>query len=186
MKVESSGGAEGGIKSPSTAWKLMMGRAFILARQYAPTVRCVIRFKPPLATGGADNSLGRPVARLSRTIPGGAPGRATKSPSDANSTLRLQSARPAIHVHSRQLSSRAYFYRVKVHRRPVSGADRPVLTRSRPAVRLDSTYTTVVRMRLCRAISAIALGSITRSARRVMSVQPATTFLIEFKPFPVV
>src|SRR5262249_11716230 len=39
MKVESSGGAEGGVKSPPTAWKLMMRRAFILARQYVPTVR---------------------------------------------------------------------------------------------------------------------------------------------------
>jgi hypothetical protein len=61
MKVESSGGAEGGVKIPPTAWKLMMGCAFILVRQYAPTVRCVMHFKPPLATGGAvpDHSRGR-------------------------------------------------------------------------------------------------------------------------------
>jgi len=51
---------------------------------------------------------------------------------------------------------------------------------------LDSTYTAVVRMLLCPAISAIAFRSTPRSARRVFSVQPATTFLIEFKPFPVV
>jgi len=52
---------------------------------------------------------------------------------DANSTLRLQSARPAMHVRSRQLSSRAYFYRVKVRRRPVSSAQIGWLTMSRPA-----------------------------------------------------
>jgi len=29
------------------AWKLMMGRAFIVARQYVPTVRCVIHSSRP-------------------------------------------------------------------------------------------------------------------------------------------
>ena len=70
-------------------------------------------------TFSAKGAGGPPVADPSSRRAG--PG-ATKRRSDANSALRPQSARPAMHAHSRQLSSHAYFYRVKVRRRPVSSA----------------------------------------------------------------
>jgi hypothetical protein len=61
MKVESSGGAEGGVKSSAYGVEADDGTRVHFGSAYAPTVRCVMHFKPPLATGGAvpDHSRGR-------------------------------------------------------------------------------------------------------------------------------
>jgi hypothetical protein len=86
-------------------------------------------------------------------------------------------------AHSRQLLSHAYFYRVKVHRRPhparrSAGARHGTPCRIRLDVHGGRPGAPVPR------VSAIAFRS--RARPGVMSVQHATTLLIEFKPFPVV
>jgi hypothetical protein len=70
-----------------------------------------------------------------------------------------RSARPARHAHSNSGTE-------------IGRAHHVTSCRMRASRRgLDSTYTAVVRMLLCPAISAIAFRSIPRSARRVISVR---------------
>jgi hypothetical protein len=61
MKVESSGGGEGGVKGPPTAWKLMWAEGSFWPGNTHRRSAAVMHFKPPLATGPPvpDHSGGR-------------------------------------------------------------------------------------------------------------------------------